>query len=89
MNMREQTRTCDDFFDSVAQTIFGIGLQLEHCLEPGVDGPTSRTSIDESIRSLHNVIQRIRERREERDARQQEDTGGARNKRPKSKGHDR
>ena len=52
---------CDEFIDSVGQSIFGIGLQLEQCLESSSD-PAVRDRLDASIRSLHDIIETIRER---------------------------
>ena len=52
---------CDELFDSVVQSIFGIGLKLEHCLNVTGD-PATRAWLDESIQSLHAIIGRVRER---------------------------
>ena len=52
---------CDDLFDTVAQSIFGIGLQLEHCLDATEDA-TTRTKIDDAISRLHDIISRVRDR---------------------------
>ena len=54
---------CDDLFDSVAQSLFGIGLQLEGCLEATEDAAVS-ARIDASVRGLHDIIQLIRARGE-------------------------
>jgi len=54
---------CDELFDSVGQTIFGIGLQLEDCLE-STDDPALRAKLDASIQGLHDIIGRIRDRGE-------------------------
>jgi hypothetical protein len=59
--IRTHTVACDELFDSVGQTIFGIGLQLEDCLESS-DDPVVRAKLDASIRGLHDIIGRIRER---------------------------
>ena len=48
-------------FDSVGQSIFGIGLQLEECLA-STDDPELRRKLDASIQGLHDIIGRIRER---------------------------
>lgn len=54
---------CDDLFDSIAQTVFGIGLQLEECLHSTED-PATREKIDSAILKLHDIITRVRERGE-------------------------
>jgi hypothetical protein len=56
-----QHASCDDFYDSVVQSIFGIGLRLETCLDGSKDH-TIRDQLDTSIHGLHAIIQRIRER---------------------------
>ena len=58
-----QTAGCEDLFDSVVQSIFGIGLQLEHCLDSTEDEAT-RARLDDSIRGLHDIIGRVRNRGE-------------------------
>jgi hypothetical protein len=54
---------CDELFDSVGQTIFGVGLQLERVLELTED-PTLRDKLDATIQGLHDIIGRIRDRGE-------------------------
>lgn len=54
---------CDELFDSVGQTIFGVGLQLEQVLDLTED-PTLRAKLDATIQGLHDIIGRIRERGE-------------------------
>ena len=54
---------CDDLFDSVVQSLFGIGLQLEGCLEATEDAALG-TKIDASVRGLHHIIALIRTRGE-------------------------
>jgi hypothetical protein len=55
------TPPCDELFDTVGQSIFGVGLLLEKCLESS-DDPELRVELDASIGSLHAIIGRIRER---------------------------
>jgi hypothetical protein len=52
---------CDELFDSVVQSLFGIGLHLEHCMESTEDAEL-RAKIDASIHGLHGIIGQIRER---------------------------
>ena len=52
---------CDELFDSVIQSLFGIGLQLEHCLDSTEDVEL-RAKIDTSIHGMHRIIGQIRER---------------------------
>jgi signal transduction histidine kinase len=54
---------CDELFDSVSQSLFGIGLQLEHCIE-STDDPAVNARLDASIRGLHDIIALIRNRGE-------------------------
>ena len=70
--VRCETRSCEEFFDSVSQSLFAIGLRLEDCLRAGAEATNQLTSIDESIQSLHNVIQSIREHGEAHSAARRE-----------------
>jgi hypothetical protein len=54
---------CDEMFDAVAQSLFGIGLQLEHCMESTLD-PAVSEKLDASVRGLHDIIALIRGRGE-------------------------
>lgn len=60
-----QTRNpaCDELFDSVVQSLFGIGLQLEHCIDSTEDAAVS-ARLDASVRGLHDIIALIRTRGE-------------------------
>ena len=46
---------CDEMFDAVIQSLFGIGLQLAHCIESITDAAVNE-KLDASIRSLHDTI---------------------------------
>lgn len=50
-------------FDSVVQTLFGIGLQLEHCIDTTRDSVIGE-KLDASIRGLHDIIGLIQKRGE-------------------------
>lgn len=67
---------CDEMFDAVVQTLFGIGLQLEHCIETTPDIVVSE-KLDTSIRGLHDIIALIQKRGEIHPRRQEEATGRA------------
>lgn len=55
------TPPCDELFDSVGQSIFGLGLQLEKCLADTED-PSMRAKLDATIQGLHDIIANIRSR---------------------------
>jgi hypothetical protein len=50
---------CDEMFDAVNQSLFAIGLQIEHCMESSIDEAV-RQQLDVSIQGLHDVIGMIR-----------------------------
>jgi hypothetical protein len=54
---------CDELFDAVSQSLFAIGLQLEHCIESTEDG-TIGERLDASVQRLHDIIAMIRARGE-------------------------
>ena len=52
---------CDEMFDTVVQSLFGMGLRLENCIEAS-DDATLTGQLDASIRGLHDIIALISNR---------------------------
>jgi len=52
---------CDELFDAVSQSLFAIGLQLEHSLESTCNEAVAG-QLDRSIEGLHDIIALIRAR---------------------------
>jgi hypothetical protein len=61
--IENRCQTCDEMFDAVSQSLFAIGLQIEHCMESPIDDAVHQR-LDNSIQGLHDVIGMIRARGE-------------------------
>ena len=54
---------CHEFMDSLVQSLFGIGLRLESCIDVASEPQLVRDEIDQSLHALHVVIGNITEHR--------------------------
>jgi signal transduction histidine kinase len=54
---------CDELFDAVSQSLFAIGLQIEHCIE-STENESVVGRLDASVQGLHDIIAMIRARGE-------------------------
>ena len=54
---------CHEFMDSLVQSLFGIGLRLESCIDVEGEPQLVRDEIDQSLHALHVVIGNITEHR--------------------------
>jgi hypothetical protein len=54
---------CHEFMDSLVQSLFGIGLRLESCIDADREPQAVRSEIDQSLHALHVVIGNITEHR--------------------------
>jgi signal transduction histidine kinase len=59
--LKERERIASDLHDSAVQSLYGVGLQLESCLEEvGGEMPAARQQIQDVIVELNRVVRRIR-----------------------------
>jgi hypothetical protein len=54
---------CDELFDAVSQSLFALGLRLEHYMESTQDEMVAQR-LDTSVQDLHDIIGMIRARGE-------------------------